>query len=180
MPIAFRPRLELSLRLCLGLLAAGAMAAALGGCGVSTALGNDVLAPISALPETDVVFETNLQSAVEAGRAQVGVAGISTISSGAGVPETSGAPASTGEVSVANGTGVAVYTVYNPVDQHCLGTVVLSPGAPSVLGESLPGDYDFWFGPTTAQACTASVFTTEATVPSGWASGDPATRWPSP
>jgi hypothetical protein len=83
-------------------------------------------------------------------------------------------------VSVASATGVSVYTAFNPADRHCLGTFVLAPGAAfAVLGETTPGTYDFWFGPTTAVDCTASVFTTEATVPSGWATGDPATSWPS-
>jgi hypothetical protein len=162
-------------------VAAIALSAALSGCGASTALGNAALAPLSALPLTDVVFETNLQSAVAGGGAQVGMSGISGTAGLGGLPETSGAPSATGEVSVASTTGVAVYTAYNPVDKHCLGSLVLSPGSASVLGESTPGTYDFWFGPTTAVSCTASDFATEAAVPSGWASGDPSsTGWPGP
>lgn len=173
-----RQRSATAIRLALSCLALAALSAALAACGVSTALGNAALAPLSALPETDVVFETNLQSAVEGGQAQLGLSGIS---GGGGVPETSGAPSSTGEVSVATTPGVSVYTAFNPVDRHCLGSLVLAAGSPTVLGESLPGTYDFWFGPTTAQGCTASVFTIEATVPSGWASGDPSSSgWPSP
>ncbi len=76
---------------------------------------------------------------------------------------------------------MAVYTAFNPDDRHCLGTFVLSPGAAyEVLGETAPGTYDFWFGPTTAVKCTAATFTTESTVPAGWATGDPSMGWPSP
>lgn len=165
-------------------LVAGALlvgvAATLSACGVSTALGNAELSPLAALPATDVIFETNLQSAVQVGQSEIGLSAVSG-QSPAGIPETSGPPATTSEVSVAHAGGAAVYTAFNPVDRHCLGTLELSPGAPTVLGESLPGSYDFWFGPTTAQACTAGNFTGQASVPSGWASGDPSSSgWPSP
>jgi hypothetical protein len=154
-------------------LALVAFAATLSSCGVSTTLGNAALAPLSALPDTDVVLETNLQSAVEGGVAQAGLSG------SIGNLTTTGPPTSPSEVSVASATGVSVYTAFNPVDRHCLGTFVLASGAPSVvLGETTPGTYDFWFGPTTAVDCTASEFTTEASVPSGWAAGDPSTSWP--
>ena len=163
-----------AVRSSLAALALVGLAAALSGCGASTALGNAVLAPLSVLPDTDVVLETNLQSAVEGGLVQTGLSGSS------GGLTTTGAPTSPGVVSVASATGVSVYTAFNPADRHCLGTFVLAPGAASaVLGETTPGTYDFWFGPTTAVDCTASVFTTEATLPSGWATGDPATSWPS-
>ena len=165
-------------------LATAALAGVLSGCGASAALGGAVLAPLSAIPETDVVMETNLQSAVEAGRAQAGLQGISAISGTAGtagLPETSGAPTSTGVVSVANASGVSVYTSFNTADRHCLGTFVLAPGTISpVLGETTPGTYDFWFQAANDAACTAAVFTTEATVPSGWAPGDPSSSWPMP
>jgi len=166
-------------RACLtGALAVG-LAVALSACGASTALGNAELSPLAVLPATDVIFETNLQSAVQVGETQIGLSAVS--GSSAGIPETSGPQDTTSEVSVAHGSGVAVYTAFNPVDRHCLGTLVLSAGAPAVLGESLPGSYDFWFGPTTADACTASNFTAQTSVPSGWASGDPSsTGWPSP
>ena len=147
----------------------GALAVALSGCGASSALGSAVLAPLSALPQTDVVLETNLQSAVEAGQAQSG-----------GLPETNGAPTTPGVVSVASASGASVYTAFNPADRHCLGTFVLTAGSAPVLGESAPGTYDFWFAPANASGCTAAGFTTETTVPSGWASGDPsAGGWPS-
>jgi len=163
----------------LGLLAAVGLAAALSGCGASTALGNAVLAPLSALPETDVALETNLQLAVEGGAVQAGISGISG-EAGAGVPEVSGPPTAAGVVSVASATGVSVYTAFNPVDHHCLGTLVLQAGSTAVLAESSPGSYDFWFGPTTATACTASLFTTQSQVPPGWAKNDPSTGWPLP
>lgn len=164
--------------LCAG-LAALALCAALGGCGVSNALGSAALAPLSVLGDTDVALETNLQTAVQAGQVQTGLANISGSVENGGVPETSGPPTSAGVVSVASTTGVSVYTSFNPVDRHCLGTFVLTAGAGSVLGESAPGSYDFWFGRTTAPECTASIFTTEATAPSGWSSGDPsAVGWP--
>ncbi|MGA3351738.1 MAG: hypothetical protein ABSD85_00950 [Acidimicrobiales bacterium] len=154
------------------------MSATVSACGASTSLGNDFLAPLTALPATDVVFETNLQSAVQGGVVQAGLSGTSQLG---GLAETSGAPATTSEVSVASGTGVSVYTAFNPVDRHCLGSFVIPPGAAvTVLGESDAGTYDFWFSATTATGCTASIFTTEMSVPSGWASGDPSsTGWPS-
>ncbi len=86
----------------------GALSVALSGCGASSALGSAVLAPLSALPQTDVVLETNLQSAVEAGQAQSGLQGISAISGAAqsgGLPETNGAPTTPGVVSVASALG---------------------------------------------------------------------------
>lgn len=158
-----------------------ALAAAMSGCGASSALGSAVLAPLSALPETDVVMETNLQSAVQGGIAGGSISAISSIS-GSGVPEVTGPPTSIGVVSVASTTFVSVYTAFNPADRHCLGTFVLKPGSPTaVLGETTQGTYDFWFGPTTATSCAASLFTSESTVPSGWASGDPSsTGWPLP
>ena len=163
-----------AVRACLAGLLFLALAAALSGCGASSALGSAVLAPLSVLPDTDVVFETNLQSAVSSG--------ISNPASNGGGFLTSGPPTSPGVVSVASTTGVTVYTAFNPADRHCLGTFVLTPGSPfTVLGESAPGTYDFWFGPTTAVDCSASGFTSEAAVPSGWAPDDPrssATGWP--
>jgi hypothetical protein len=142
-------------------------------CGASTALGNAFLAPLSALTATDVVLETNLESAMESGIAQAGISGSS------GGLTTTGPPSTPGVVSVASATGVSVYTAFNPADRHCLGSFVIAAGAPfAVLGENAPGTYDFWFGPTSAAHCTASAFTTEAQVPAGWATGDPATSWP--
>jgi len=171
-------------RFSLGGLVVATVAVILSGCGASTALGNAVLAPLSALPQTDVILETNLQSAVEAGQAQGGLQGISAISGAAeagGIPETSGPPTTPGVVSVASTTGVSVYTAFNPADRHCLGTVVLASGSvATVLGESTPGSYDFWFGSTNASNCTAADFATDATIPTGWAPGDPSsTGWPS-
>ncbi len=163
----------------LGGLAVIALAGALSGCGASAALGSAVLAPLSALPETDVVLETNLQAAAEGGQVNTGISAISNVG-GSGVPEVSGPPTSAGVVSVASGAAAAVYTAFNPVDRHCLGSLVLEPGSPTLLGESTPGTYDFWFGPTTSTACAASGFTAEATVPKGWANGDPSSGWPLP
>ena len=166
-------RVPAAVRSRLAVLALVAFAGALSSCGVSTSLGNAALAPLSALPDTDVVLETNLQSAVEGGIAQAGISGSS------GGLTTTGPPTSPSVVSVASTTAVSVYTAFNPADRHCLGTFVLAPGAPfAVLGETTSGRYDFWFGPTTTVDCTASVFTTETTVPSGWAAGDPSTNWP--
>jgi hypothetical protein len=152
-----------------------AVAGALSSCGASNSLGSDVLAPLTALPATDVILETNLQTAVQAGIVQTGLSGTSS------GPTTSGPPTSPGVVSAASATGVSVYTAFNPADRHCLGTFILAPGSLlTVLGQSAPGTYDFWFGPTSAVKCTASMFTTESAVPSGWASGDPSSGgWPS-
>jgi len=180
--LSFAMRLPAGMCVCLAGLAAFAFSAALAGCGVSAALNNAAFAPLSVLPDTDVALETNLQTALQAGQVQTGLGNISGSEENGGVPETSGPPTSAGVVSVASITGVSVYTAFNPVDRHCLGAFVLAPGsAVAVLGENAPGTYDFWFGPTAAASCTASGFTTEATVPAGWAGGDPSsTGWPSP
>jgi len=167
-----------AVRAGLGILCFVALAVSISGCGASAALGSDVLAPLSVLPDTDVALETNLQTAVQGGAVLAGT-GVSGIAS-SGVPEVSGPPTSASVVSVANTESASVYTAFNPVDRHCLGSLVLKPGSPTtVLGESVPGTYDFWFGHTTSSACSASIFGSESTVPSGWASGDPsATGWP--
>jgi hypothetical protein len=169
-------------RASLGGLVALGLVAALSGCGASAALGSAVLAPLSVLPDTDVVLETNLQAAVQGGLVSEGISGISG-NNGANVPEVSGPPTSENVVSVASGTGgVSVYSAFNPIDKHCLGTLVIAAGSLAiVLGENTPGSYDFWFGPTTPTGCTASTLATEATVPKGWATGDPSsTGWPLP
>jgi hypothetical protein len=173
-----------AVRLTLVGLGAVTLVAGLSSCGASAALSSAVLAPLSVLPDTDVVLETNLQSAAQGGLAGGGIPGISAISGngGSGVPEVSGPPTTVSEVSVFQGTGVTVYSAFNPADKHCLGTLVLASGSmATVLGESTPGSYDFWFGPTTSAACTASGFVSEATVPKGWAQGDPSgSGWPLP
>ena len=167
------PRARVLLRSGLAVLVITVLAAALSACGASTALGNAFLAPLSALSATDVVLETNLESAVEGGIAQAGIPGSS------GGLTTTGPPSTPGVVSIASATDVSIYTAFNPADRHCLGTFVIAAGAPfAVLGETRPGTYDFWFGPTSVAHCTASIFTTEAQVPSGWATGDPSTSWP--
>jgi hypothetical protein len=160
----------------------------LSACGASAALGNAFLAPLSVLPDTDVVLETNLQLAQEGGvtGGLGGISGINGISGvsgvgGSGVDTVTGAPTTPSEVSLASVPNlVTVYTAFNPVDQHCLGVLVLQPGATiTVLGVSTPGRYDFWFGKTTATKCAASNFDAESTHPSHWASGDPsASGWP--
>ena len=118
-------KLPVALRVGLGCVCLLGLSATLSACGASTSLGNDVLAPLSALPATDVVFETNLQSAVQGGVVQAGLSGSSALD---GLAETTGAPTTTSEVSVAAGTGVSVYTAFNPADGHCLGTFVIAPG----------------------------------------------------
>ena len=175
-----RPHAARRLAACaLGGLVFAGIAAGLSGCGASSSLGSAFLAPLSVLPDTDVVLETNLQAATQGGLAGSGISGIS--GSGAGVPEVSGAPTTVNEVSVASTSYVSVYTAFNPVDRHCLGTFVLKPGSPtSILGVTNPGVDDFWFGPTSSADCTASRFTTLTGVPTGWAKSDPAPNWPLP
>jgi len=181
-PLSSRGGLVSGLRVALASLGLFVLAAGLSACGASNALGSAVLAPLSVLPATDVVFETNLQSAREVATSDVGVSGISGLGNNGGGFTTDGAPSSPGLVSIASTTGLSVYSAFNPADRHCLGSFVIAPGATvTVLGQSSPGTYDFWFGPTTANDCTASIFTTETTVPSRWVSGDPsASGWPGP
>jgi hypothetical protein len=173
-------RAPVPVRILVAGLGALALFASLAGCGVSNALGSAVLAPLSVLGDTDVALETNLQTASQAGVVQTGLGNVSGSEENGGVPETSGAPSSAGVVSVASATGVSVYTAFNPVDRHCLGTFVLASGsADTVLGQSAPGSYDFWFETNTSSGCTASIFVSEMTVPSGWDTGDPSsTGWP--
>lgn len=156
----------------------------LGACSsAATSLGNQFLAPLSVLPATDVVLETNLQLAHEGVAASSAGPGISGLSaggaSGSGVPIMSGPPTSPSVVSEASSrTGAAVVlTAFNPVDRHCLGILLLPTGA-TVLSQSSPGTYDFFFGPTTAGACASSTLITESTKPSSWAGNDPASSWP--
>ena len=80
-------------------------------------------------------------------------------------------------------TGVSVYTAFNPVDRHCLGTFVLAPGsATTVLGESTAGHLRLLVRPDDLDRVHGQHrFATEATVPTGWAKGDPSsTGWPLP
>lgn len=163
----------------------------LAGCSsASTSLGNQVLAPLSVLPQTDVVLETNLQAALQGAEAQgaTGLGGLSGVSGiggsgGGGVPVVSGVPTSPSEVSTASAgtSGPTVLTAFNPTDRHCLGTVVIPAGATtSVLGESSPGAYDFWFAASGAASCAAANFLSQPTKPANWAADDPATSWPGP
>ena len=170
-----------------GLVAAFSLVV-LGGCAsAAQSLQSDVLAPLSVLPATDVVLETNLQAASQVAQGDVAGGGgfegfvSSAASAGTGVLVTTGAPSSPTEVSagVASGNQALVLTAFNPLDKHCLGQVVIA-GASSgpVLGESAPGVYDFWFNAPTPAPCTASAFAATSSVPTTWAHGDPATSWP--
>ena len=181
--------------------------------GVATSLQNGVLAPLTALKSTDVVLETNLETAVVAHREAVALGtgtgtGCTTlpssgVSAGAAISSLSGggaggggcapsggavasgtAPASESAISQASNAAstATVFSAYNPLTRHCLGTLVVEAAGTTapVLGETGAGSYDFWFGPTSRDSCAADALVAMATAPSAWGANDPsATGFPS-
>jgi hypothetical protein len=126
-----------------------------------------VTAPLAALSATDVVVEQNLQTVQ-----QYPSGGLTSVSL------VSGPSLNYHQVSESRSTGLLVLASYNQLDRHCLGTVTITTGGSTVLGESSPGTYDFWQLHGTAAQCDAASFAVYPRVPPGWGSGDPASGWP--
>jgi len=136
----------------------------------STALGNAVLAPLSALSATDVVLETNIESAIEGGKLNLRRSG--------GELDDTGPPTHPG-VSVASTAGASVYTAFNP-RPHCLGALILSRVPPTRCSERLcQGNTTSGWSDDCGQLHGEHVHD-ESTVPAGWATGDPLHRWRAP
>ncbi len=160
------------------LLSSSVMALAMCGAGVSAAgcstaheAATAVTAPLSVLPDTDAVVETNLTTASEGA-----IAG-----GGLGVQTTSGPSTSYNVISESSSPQVVVLAGFNQLSDDCLGLVKISAASVPVLGESQPGSYDFWVKGTEAASCNAASFAATSSVPQGWPAGDPSSAgWPLP
>jgi len=163
---------KLGLRVLLTGVAFAGLGLVASACSLSSDASSAIQAPLNILPESDVVVETNLQTAQSA--AQAGGLG------GGAMATTSGPSTSYGVISARSGAGRAsVYAGFNQLSDDCLGLMVLSTGSQPVLGETQPGTYYFWVLKTTPSVCDAATLAVTGSVPSGWPSGDPSTStWP--
>ncbi len=143
-------------------------------CSLSNDASNALQAPLNILPESDVVVETNLNTAVTTSD----TGGLS----GSGVATTSGPSTSYGVISVSSGPGrPAIYAGFNQLSDDCLGMMVVPAGSLPALGEGLAGTYYFWILKTTSSACDAATFALTPSLPSGWPKNDPTSGgWPKP
>jgi hypothetical protein len=133
------------------------------------------------IPATDVVVQTNLQTALQQVQAYSAEQGTLTGFTASGW--VSGASDTPGETSFdAPTTGAAVLAIYNNADRNCYGIVyILTPPATPVLGETGPGTSFFVDPHAPPGSCSSAVFTTEIAPPSGWPSADPSSSaFPSP
>jgi hypothetical protein len=141
-----------------------------GGCSLANDATTAVTAPLTALPATDVVVETNLQTELQA--AQAAAATGQAPSGGSFVAGPSSGPSVTSVAAPQPGAEVLV--AYNNVTRDCLGILYLAAApASAVLGESGAGTYYFTAPSTPSGACTASGFAALGTAPAGWPAGDP-------
>lgn len=138
-------------------------------CGLSQDVGSAVTAPLAVLPATDVVVETNLQSASNAAAGSLG-----------GVQVVSGPSTNYNTISEASNLGTTVLVGFNQLSNDCLGLIRISSPSSPVLGESQIGTYDFWVTGTTPAVCDAATFAATAAVPHGWPAADPGGTWPTP
>jgi len=156
-------------------LVLGGIVPLVSGCALASDAGSAVEAPLVALPDSDVVVETNLKSADE--NLDTGASAFGDSSGTAFV-----AGPSTGAASISESTspgGATVLAAFNPLSDDCLGLFVVPVAAASVLGESQPGTYYYWNRHSTAPACDAASFAASVSAPSGWPAGDPsASQWP--
>jgi hypothetical protein len=166
----------------LGILAVSLACALLAaGCSLVTDAGNAAIAPVGVIPATDVVVETNLQTAlqlVQAYGAEQG--GLTGFTASGWVPGASDAP---GETSFdAPTAGAAVLAAYNNADRNCYGIVYIVSSSPTpVLGETGPGTSFFVAPHAPAGSCSSATFATEIAPPSGWPAADPSSSgFPSP
>jgi hypothetical protein len=152
--------------------------------GCTADVANGLGAPLQAIPKTDVVVETNIQSVQQAAQATLEVsqsfAGFGSTGAG-GTEVTSGPSTSAGQISyaVAPGDEGVVLVGWNHTDQHCVGTVYIhQPLTSPVLGETAAGQYDFVAPAPTSAQCYAATFVATPGAPSGWPESPSATGWP--
>jgi hypothetical protein len=168
---------------------AGAIAVAgfaSGGCSLLSDAATSATAPLSALPATDVVVETNLETQLGSGLglgSGAGLGGVTGVPGGqlggglpfAGAPVVSGPSTGPTEISSTTiGAGSFLIVEYNNLTQDCLGILRLSGSIGAVvLGRSSPGTYYFVERSTPTGGCASSTFAGEPTVPKGWPGDDP-------
>ena len=136
------------------------------------------------IPRTDVIIETNIESALQAAQAELAVSGSFTgfgPASAGGTDVTAGPSTAAGQLSYAattGGTGIVV-AGWNHADQHCVGTVYLTRELPSpVLGLSSARQYDFVAPAPTALSCDATTFAASPATPLNWPELPSASGWP--
>lgn len=154
--------------LALAVAAGGVLAS---GCSLLSDAATSATAPLTALPATDVVVETNLETSLTVVRT-----GAATGAGLAGMPGfVAGASDNPSATSFARPSpAVTVLAAYNNVTRDCLGVAVLSAAPPApVLGRTAAGSYYFVARSTPPGGCAASTFAADAAVPGGWPSGDP-------
>lgn len=145
---------------------------------------SEIEAPVKVIPETDVVVETNVQSALQGAQTSLEVDGsFSGFGSGAasGSNVTTGPSTGPSVISYAptTGGGGIVMVGWNGVDRHCIGALYVHATLPaSILGQSAPGQYDFIAPANTSADCTASTFTETSSAPSGWPVDPSSSGWP--
>jgi hypothetical protein len=154
-----------------------------GGCSLLSDAATSATAPLTALPATDVVVETNLETQLTNAGLGAGLGLGSGIPGGqpggtlpfANAPVVSGPSTGPTEISSTTiGGGSLLIVEYNNLSQDCLGILRLSGAVGAVvLGESSPGTYYFVERSSPTGGCAASTFAAEATVPKGWPAGDP-------
>lgn len=161
-----------------------ACASSLSGC--TTQVANDLDAPLQAIGATDVVVETNVQSAMQAAESHLQTAGSLTgfgAGDGGGVTLTAGPSPSDGDLSyaVTSGGGGIVIVGWNKADEHCIGAVWIGADTTApVLGETGPNQqYDFVAPAASSSSCDASSFAGTTAAPSGWPE-DPSSGWKLP
>lgn len=160
-----------------------ACAFSLAGC--TSQVATDLDAPLKAIGATDVVVETNVQSALQAAQTELQTTGSLsgfTAGGGGGVALTSGPSPSDGQLSYAvTGGGEGVVLVgWNKADEHCIGAVWFhSEASTPVLGQSAPGQYDFVAPAASDSECDAASFANTAAAPAGWPES-PASSWKLP
>lgn len=147
----------------------------IGGCGLFNDATTAATAPLSALPQTDVAVETNLETSLTAVEVLAAAGGGSSSEALAGTGLVSGPSSSPSETSYFSpGPGEAVLAALNDVTRDCLGIVHLATAASTpILGESAAGTYYFDEPSTAPGGCDASLFAVAASVPGGWPAGDP-------
>ncbi|MHB8246601.1 MAG: hypothetical protein ACYDGN_14880 [Acidimicrobiales bacterium] len=157
-------------------------AVGLGGC--TAAVGKALDAPLQVIPRTDVVVETNVQSAFEAAQANLAVSGSFAgfgPGSGGGTDLTAGPSTAPGQISFAvtpGGTGI-VFAGWNHADQHCVGSIYVSAQLSSpVLGVSTAGRYDFIAPSRSSVYCDAATFVGSPATPLNWPELPSVSGWP--